>query len=208
MKFTTFTRSILAAGLTLGLGAEVLLCQPAFAEDLNEIFKRVNELVAKENYSKALEELTWAKKEIEKLNTGKLGKLLPAEVNGFTGNEAKITNVMGMMNVERTYKNANKVIALSLTGSSGGNEGMGGLAGLARMGMMMEAQEGGSETFRIEGRTSTLKTQNGTTELTVALESGSILKLEGKTGVDGPTLKSFAEAMKIGTIDNYLKGAQ
>ena len=176
------------------------------AEDINVVFKKVNEYVAQQNYPKAMEELGWARKELERLHTIKIGTLLPNEINGFTGAAPKTQSMLGMTNIERTYTNAKQRIELSIAGGTA--EGMGGLAGLAKMGMMMEANEPGNETFRIDGRTATLKAAQPTSpELTVVLESGQILSLRGK-GVDAAALKSFAEAMKIGDIDSYLKGGK
>ena len=84
---------------------------------------------------------------------------------------------------------------------------MGGLAGIAEMGMMVGAEEG-AETLRIDGKTACLKTQGDQPEITVALDSGSILKLEAQGGVSGNTLKDFAEGLKISELDNDLRGSQ
>jgi hypothetical protein len=45
-------RTLIAASL-----ASLPLCQPALAEDINEVFKKVNEYVQQKNYPKAMEEL-------------------------------------------------------------------------------------------------------------------------------------------------------
>lgn len=210
MKLISRAYSKLALSfLGVALCSSSSLTTVAHAEDINEIFKRVNEYVAKENYTKALEELSWAKKEIEKQNSSKIAKLLPEEISGFKGSEAKVTNALGMLNLEKTYKAEGKEIQLSLTGGAGGaGDSMGGLSGLARMGMMMDASQGGSETFRIDGRTASLKTEGTRPELTIILESGSMLKLEARKGVDAAALKTFGETMKLAPLDTYLKGAQ
>lgn len=186
-----------------------LLIFPQFvmAEDVNEIFKKVNQYVAEQNYPKAIEELSWAKKEIEKLNSTKIGSLLPAEVNGFTGGEVKVQSAMGLDNIERDYSGNGKKINLSVTGGGVGGA-MGGLAGLARMGMMMGGQQPGVDSFRVDGRTATLDTTGTKAELTVFLDSGSILRIEGQKGIDAETLKSFAEGLKISNLDNYMRGAK
>ncbi|MCC6954488.1 MAG: hypothetical protein IT290_10250 [Deltaproteobacteria bacterium] len=174
------------------------------AEDINVVFKKVNEYVAQQNYPKAMEELSWARKELERLHSIKVATLLPNELNGFTGAAPKTQAVLGMSTIERNYTSGKQRIEVSIAG--GTPEGMGGLAGLAKMGMMMEANEPGNETFRLDGRTATLKAANpNSPEMTVVLESGQIMTIQGK-GVDVATLKTFAEALKIGDIDNYLKG--
>lgn len=181
--------------------------QLVIAEDINEIFKKVNGYVTEQNYPKALEELSWAKKEIEKLNSTKIGTLLPTEVNGFTGGEVKVQSAMGFDNIERDYTGSGKKISVSVTGGGAGGA-MGGLAGLARMGMMMGGQQPGVDSFRLDGRTANLDTTGGKAELTVFLDSGSILKIEGQKGVDAATIKSFAEGLKISNLDNYMRGTK
>jgi hypothetical protein len=185
--------------------AVITICAPIFAhaEDINEIFKKVNTYVQEQNYPKALEELNWARKEIEKLNTQRIGTLLPNSLNGFNGGETKVQSAMGFNNIEKDYTQGEKSIKVSITG--GGADGaMGGLAGLAKMGMMMGAQPG-MDSFRIDGRTANLDTTSGNAELTVFLDSGAIMKLDGE-GIDGKTLKSFAEGLKITNLDNYMRG--
>lgn len=181
--------------------------QPALAEDINEVFKKVNEYVQQKNYPKAMEELTWAQKELEKLHQQRLSELLPGEVDGFTGGDTQVEQMMGFSNIEREYTKGDKNIRLAITGTSG-TEGMGGLAGIAKMGMMMGATQPGRDQFRISGRTASLDTTSGSPELSVFLESGSVLQLTTGDGVDGPALKKFAEALKIGDLDTYLKGAK
>jgi len=154
-----------------------------------------------------MEELTWAQKELEKLHQQRLSELLPAEVEGYKGGDTQVQQMMGFSNIEREYSNGEKNIRLAISGTSG-TEGMGGLAGIAKMGMMMGATQQGRDQFRINGRTASLDTTNSSPELSVFLESGAVLQLTTDEGVDGPALKKFAEALKIGDLDNYLKGAK
>jgi len=194
----------------LTIAAMLSLCftsQHALGEDINEVFKKVNDYVQQKNYPKAMEELTWAQKELEKLHQERLSQLLPAEVEGFKGGDTQVQQMMGFSNIERDYTNGEKNIRLAISGTSG-TDGMGGLAGIAKMGMMMGATQAGRDQFRINGRTASLDTTNGSPELSVFLESGSVLQLTTSEGVDGPALKKFAEALKIADLDNYLKGAK
>lgn len=185
--------------------ALLLTSSPALAEDLEKIFAKVNEYVKAENYSKAIQELGWAQKELEKLNNEKLGKLLPAEILGFKGGKLKVSSALGFSNLERQYQNGKKRITLSITGSGGGG-GLAGLAALGKMGAMMGAQPG-VETLRIDGRTANLNTNRKNAELMVFLESGSMLKLEeSNIGDEGKTLKAAAEALQVSKIDSYLQG--
>ena len=183
----------------------ILSASTAVAEDLNKIFAKVNEYVAAENYSKAIKELEWAKKELEKLNGGKLGKMLPDTLVGFRGGKLERSSALGFNNLERKYSKDKQSFTISITGGSG-SAGLGGLAALGQMGALMGSQPG-VDTFRLDGKTANLDTNGRNPVLTVFLESGSILKLESR-GIndEGKTIKSAAEAIKIGSLDQYLAG--
>jgi len=196
-------KTIIAASLLSSL----LLTSPAYGEDINDVFKKVNDYVQQKNYPKAMEELSWAQKELEKLHQERLSELLPAEVNGFNGGDTQVQQMMGFSNIEREYTNGEKSIRIAITGT-GGTDGMGGLAGLAKMGMMMGATQSGRDQFRISGRTATLDTTNESPELSIFLESGALMQLTTGDGVNGEALKKFAEALKIAELDTYLKGAK
>lgn len=177
-------------------------------ENLDSIFKRVNELVAQKNYTKALEELGWANKEIEKLNSQHLQSFFPAEVEGYKGGKFESSNALGFTNLERTYTKGSQEIRLSLTGGQGaaGMPGLGGLAALGKMAAMMGNQPG-TDTFRISGRTASLSGGEGEpNELTIFLDSGSVLRLEADSGVDTASVRKFAEGLQIESLDNYLRG--
>jgi hypothetical protein len=181
----------------------------AFAEDINTIFKKVGELAAQENYPKAMEELSWANKELQKLHFAKLESMLPAEVAGFKGEKAEAQSAMGMTTIQKTYKNGNEKIELNITGSALGGTGgaAGGLAALGRMGAMM-ANQPGVDTFRVDGRTATLKNQRNRAELTLFMESGGMLQLKQNNAKDeGAALKKVLEGLGVAKLDSYLKGA-
>ncbi len=195
----------------LALALSVLAAPCLQAEELKDIFARVQQMVEAKNYTKALDEIGWAKKEIEKMNTAQLKNFFPDSLNGYTGDKFEANNILGISNVERTYKkDGSGEVKISLTGGSGGaaQGGFGGLAALGSMAAMMGGQEG-SDTFRIDGRTATLNLTPGSSngELTVFLNSGSILKVEMSQKANGDTLKAMAQALKLNDLDNYLKGA-
>ena len=174
------------------------------AEDLNEIFKRVNDLIAQKNYPKALDELGWAKKEIEKMNSNAVQTYLPDSLGGFTGGKTTVNNAMGMMNIERPYTKGDATVKVSLVGGSGGGA-MGGLAAMGKMAAMFGGGEG-QETVRIQGRTAMLKTSSAEPELQIFLDSGSVLTFNAESGMSGTDLKAMAEAMKLDDLDKYLRG--
>lgn len=192
---------------SLSLAALVALsfALPVAAEDINEVFKKVNEYASQKNYPKALEELQWAQKELEKLNQQRLAELLPKNIEGFVGAEPEVQSAMGFTTIERQYSKGEQGIQVSIAGGGGA---AGGLAGIAKMGMMMGGAQPGKDQFRIDGRTATLDT-SGSPELTVLLESGSVLQIRSSDeGVDGALLKKFAQGLKIGDLDSYLAGGK
>ena len=194
------------------LFATVLLVSSnaVLAEDLSAVLGRVNQFVAAGNYPKALDELAWARTEIEKLQAGKVKTFFPDTLAGFTGQKESTSNALGFSNFERVYKKDSSAVKISLTGgsSAGGNAGFGNLAALGRMAAMM-GQQPGQETVRISGRTATLTGTDGGSnpELTIFLDSGSLLKLESEESANGEILKSLAEALKIDDLDAFLRGS-
>ncbi|MBX7145281.1 MAG: hypothetical protein K1X79_12575 [Oligoflexia bacterium] len=182
------------------------------AEDINSIFKRVNDLVAAKNYSKAIEELGWATKELEKLNSQQIQGFLPDQLAGFVGKKVEANNALGFSNIERSYEKPGTQtrVKVSITGGAGGAAagGLGGLAAFGKMAALMGAGAGGQDTFRINGRTATLeKNEDGkSAHLTVFLDSGSMLSLEMDNGADDAKLREMAEALDINKLDNYLRG--
>jgi hypothetical protein len=179
----------------------------AGAEDLKTIFDRVNTYVGENNYSKALSELEWAKKELEKMNAGKLKTFLPDELSGFKGGETKTSNALGFSNTERTYTKDGDTVKISLIGGSSGAGGMGaGIAQLGQMAAMFGGQGNGIETVRIQGRTATLNEQPGNKpDLSIFLQGGTILKIEAEKGkVTGENLKELAGAMKLDDLESYI----
>lgn len=177
------------------------------AEDINSIFKKVNDLVSAQNYAKALDELKWASKEIEKLHAEKLKTFLPDQLAGYAGDKIQSANALGITSIERTYRQTDSSVKISLTniGGAGSAGGMGGLAQLGQMAAMFGGASG-IDTFRIQGRTATLENRDNGGDLTIYLESGSVLKLESQSATKTESLKAMAEALKLDDLDKYLKG--
>lgn len=179
----------------------------AFAEDLNAIFQKVNQLVGEKKYTKALEELSWMKKEIETLNNAHLKTFLPETVLEYKGGNAESNSAMGFMTLKRVYKKDDKEIEVELTGGSAAGSGnpFGSIAAFGKMAAMMGGQGDGQDSFRIEGRTATAEDQ-GSPKVTVFLDSGSVLAISANSGTQLSLLKDFAKALPIVKIDDYLKG--
>jgi len=190
-----------------------LLATCAHAEELNEILGRITKLVGEENYSKALGELKWAQADVEKKHMARLQSFLPEEVTGYKGTTVKPTSVLGFMELKRSYKNAEKSLQISIVGGASGSGAPGGsnpMAQIAQMGQMaamMGGGDGNQETIRLNGRTATLKDMkgNGTSELTIFLDGGVMLKIESRA-VAGAELKPVAEKIDVDAMEKYLKG--
>ncbi len=178
----------------------------AQAEDLSVIFKKVQELSEQKNYAGAMKELSWAQQELEKLHQQRLAEILPAEVDGFKGEKPEVQSALGFTTLEREYSKGEQRITLSISGGTG-NDAMAGLAGIAKMGAMMGGVQPGVDKVRLGSLTATLDTTDSP-EMTVFLDSGSVVTLKTGDGVDGAALKKFAEGLKLSELDSYLKGAK
>jgi hypothetical protein len=176
-----------------------LVSNPLMAEDLKTILDKVSALASKGEYQNALNELAWAKKELEKLSSDQLVKLLPDELVGFKGGKVESNSALGITNIERKYSKNDSTVNLSITGT-GSAGGLGGLAAFGQMAAMMGAQSG-QDVFRIKGLTAQLEGDR----LQIFLSSGSILSLELTSGSENQ-LKAMAEALDLTKIDNHLKG--
>jgi hypothetical protein len=177
------------------------------AEELDPIFAKVKSLVASGDYSKALEELKWASKEIEKLNAKKIETFFPDTLNGFTGDKINSSGALGMTNIERTYKKGKDGFKIALTnlGSTAGGA-LGGLAQLGSMAAMFGGQQG-IETMRISGRTAQMDSTGGEPKLTLFLDGGSMMNVEAIGAAKAEDLKAAIEAMKLDDLEKYLKGS-
>lgn len=184
----------------------VFVSTAAHAEDIKALFEKVNKLIQEKNYPGAINELSWVQKEVEKLHQQRLIEILPGEVQGFKGGDPEVQTALGFTTLEREYLKGEQSITMSISGGAGG-DGMGGLAGLAKMGMMMGGTQPGVDKIRIGSLTASLDT-TGSPELTVFLDSGSILQLRSSEGIDSSMLKKFAEELKLADLDGYLKGAK
>lgn len=181
----------------------------AWGEDVKQLLDKANEYYQQKNFSKALQELSWAQKEIEKANSQVLESLFPAELQGFKGGKLESNNVLGFTTIERLYEKGEAVsIKASLLGSGQGQgqNPLGGLAALGQMAAMMGGGQPGTASFRLDGRTAMLQKQEDSAELTVFLDAGAMLKFELNGSADGELLKKFATGFKLAEIEKQLKG--
>jgi hypothetical protein len=190
--------------IALGLSA-LTMASPVLAEDLKAILDKVMTFEKEGNYQKALDELAWAKKELEKKNSEQLVKLFPDELVGLKGEKAEVNSALGITNLERNYASDSTEVKVSITGTGGAAGGLGGLAAFGQMAAMMGAQSG-QDVFRIDGMTASMEGEGSNSKLSVFLSGGSILMFELNRGSDSAILKKMAETIGVTKIDNKLKG--
>lgn len=184
----------------------LFLSSSVLAEDVKEVLDRVNTLYKEGNYSKALEELEWARKEIEKSNSKSLATLLPDELAGLKGDKAETSSALGITNIERSYSDSkNQKVKVTLTQTGGAGGAMGGLAGLGQMAAMFGAQSG-QDVFRIDGMTASMEGEGEGAKLQVFLSSGSILAFDLLEGTNSAILKEMANKIGVANIDKKIKG--
>lgn len=184
------------------------------AEDADQIFARIKDFDSKGNFPKAIEEVEWLKKELQKKHMQKIQTLLPQKIGDLAGEPAKAQGALGFHTIERNYGAAGQGIKLTISGGGlgGATAGMGSLAALGQMAAAMGGENLNTETFRLAGATANIesKPENKSAELTVFLQSGSILQLEQDGSADAAALKTKAQSIEaqIQALDNYLRGVQ
>jgi len=183
----------------------LLVSAGAFAEDVNAVFKRVNELVAAKNYPKALEELGRAREDIEKLHLARLQGYLPDAVVGYAASPPASQSALGILSVERVYTKGASILKLAIrAGTIGGGQGsFGSIAQLGRMAALMGSQSGRA-AIQIGGRPAVFKDRGGKNDLMIFLESGTIVTVEGGAASTNDEMRGFAEALNLSELDRYL----
>ncbi|MEN8129074.1 MAG: hypothetical protein ABFS45_02525 [Pseudomonadota bacterium] len=172
-------------------------------EDIDKIAAKVSEYTAAGNYPKALEELAWYKKELEKLHFKKILEFFYQDLAGFKRQSPKTQSTVGITTIETSYRKNGENIQAVLTGSSGGTAGaMGGLAAFGQL-AAMQSGTSGQDSFRLNGFTATLNQQRRRPELSVFMDSGWIIKF---VAADAATARSFANEFPIVELNDYLKG--
>ena len=188
------------------------LASPVVAEDLEATFAKVKEAAASGNFSKALKELEWMKRELEKGNAQKIATFFPDSLGGFSAKgQAKQEGALGMTQVQRIYNGPGGARLEAALTSGGMASGLGGLMALGQMGAMMGGTQPGSDMFRIGDLTAMMEAEAGAknAKLTVTLKSGGLLTFELQNGGEDAAkrLKETVEKeFKVSELDAYLAG--
>jgi hypothetical protein len=185
------------------LAISLMLPGAAYADDLKTILGKVETLATEENYAKALEELSWAKKELDQKFNQKLSSFLPDTLGEFSAQKVEINSAMGFTNIGRSYTKGQDSARIEIQGgsASGSGAGLGGLAALGQMAAMF-GQQPGQKSMRIKGRTANLQEENG--EMSLFLDGGSMITIRKDRGTID--LKSMAEQLDLDAIEAFMKG--
>lgn len=209
MKIKSFSKHV---SLTTALALSCLVNAPvSFAEEkFEDILQRAQELRTQGKFSQAMNELSWATKELEKQHLEKLQSFFPKAVGDLAGGEFESNSALGLITLERPYSGSGVKLKVSLLGSSQSEgaaaRGMGAFAGLAGMAAMMGGQGTGTDSVRIKGARAVIRMENSQAELTLPLSSGMTLQVERQSGK--PTkeqLVAVAESVDTAGLEAYIQ---
>ncbi|MCB0331663.1 MAG: hypothetical protein KDD70_18455 [Bdellovibrionales bacterium] len=172
--------------------------------ELKKIFSEVMQLVEEGNVTKAANKLNVAQNLVQDIKNEGLKSYFPDTVSGLTGEKIDISSALGLTNLTRKYAGDGVIVAISLVGGGSNGGALGGIAGLGRLAAMM--QQGKGKQKEIQGFSARLDDAGAFPELTVFLESGAIIKIEGKENANLEKLEKFALDLKLKPLDKYLTG--
>lgn len=171
----------------------------------DDTLKKASELKAKGDIRGAIEELNWAQQELGKENMTKIASFIPDQVLDYKGDKLENSAALGMATMDRTYKNADTTIKVSMLTSSGSDAGLGGLAAFAGMAAGMGGQVPGMENIRLKGAKGVIDTTNTTPKATISVSNSVTINVEGVTNVTKEKLVAFVEALNLEGLANYMK---
>ena len=199
----------LCVGLSLLASTLLPIVNASAEEKFEDIIKRVTDLKAEGKFSEAINEMSWATKQLQSLHQQKLQSFFPGAVAGFTPGEFEQNSALGILSVKRTYKTADgSTVSVNLTGSSssegGAAQGFGALAALAQMGAMMD-NSGKTDTVRINGKRATITNNGGSPDLMVTAGNGLMLQVESQgSKVTKEQITQLAEAFNFKDFEAYM----
>jgi len=194
--------------ILLLVAASFVFAADAVAEEkFEDLLERATSLRAEGKYPQAMAELNWAQEQLKKAHTEKLKSFFPGEVSGFSAEDFKAANALGMTSIERTYKHSGGAqVKAALVGGSGGaaGGGMGALAGFAQMAARMGGEN--TENVRLGNKRATITEERGRKKMIVSLNSGMMFNLEVKRGdISNEDLTTLAEGVDFAKLESYLQ---
>ncbi len=162
---------------------------------------QVIEYSKQENYTKAIEELSWLKKALQKLHLNKLESFFANDLNGYEGQQVANKTAFGFSTISRKYVGENNSVNVVLMRG----ESSRGLAALREVATLFQGGKMVRDTFRIKGRAAVLESrENDMSSLTVSLKSGASLRFDISGDVDHDVLRTMGESFPIEQLDDYL----
>ncbi len=178
------------------------------ADNFTDLIRSAEKNYKAQNYSKALEDLEWARKEISNQHLKSMKSFFPAEIDGMVGKDVDGASVMGIQGITKIYTSSDQTRSVSISLVSGGASpaggGLGSLMNMASsLGMMVSdgnskviIEKGYKGQFVMEDRAS------GT--LTFNLNGGKIIAIETE-GYNSPAMaEKVAKMLDLAKIEATL----
>ncbi len=184
----------------------LLLPSASRGEDPAELIDSAKSFLDQGKYSKAIEDLQWALREIRRLQIGEMRKFLPESVDGYSVEDtdddaaaAAMFNI-NLMESGRRY-NANRGDESVELKIMSGDFGGAGLGSMMKMAQMFGAEQG--ELIRVKGYKCTVEWESESTngKLTAVLDNDMQVTVD-VTGGEKATLKKFAELVDFEGLED------
>lgn len=186
-----------------------LIFSTAQADNVATLLKSAEQNYTAKKYSKTLEDLEWARKEIVNLQLASMKDLLPAEINGMKAVDVDGDSAaaFGLRTISKQYKKANEDKSVTISILSGGNSssagGLGALMGMAAsMGALQQGGAGSKIIIEKGYRGQFLQEsgeQSGT--LTFNLNDGKMITIETYGYDDSAMAEKVAQKLDISKIE-------
>jgi len=172
------------------------LVGPAVADDVTDAVQQAETAYGRKDFSAALTALATAATLIRQMKAELWKAMLPDAPPGWTADPAKVLTVGpvvfgGGTSTERHYRRPGASVDVSLVADS---PALQSIAGLLGAGMLL----GSAELLMIDGQHVAYNADDNTLQAIVA--DKVLVKVQGSTGVDKPTLENFFKAIKLGDI--------
>ena len=176
------------------------------ADNVSELLKSAKQNYEAGKYSKALEDLEWAKTEISNLHLQAMKKLLPEELEGMKGMDGDGGAIFGIQAVSKEYHSADGSKSVTITLASGqSSKAGGGLGALMGMAAAMGAMDANRNSKMIieQGYKGQFSVDPNTMEGTLLfnLNGGSMINIETSGYADAEMAQKAAKKLDIAKIE-------
>jgi len=181
----------------------VSVAMPVCADTTTDLLDSAKSNYEANKYSKALDDLDWARKEIVKKQVETLKKYLPSNVQGFTQEDPSSASVMTMTSLNRRYSETSSGNSVEITVmTAGADSGMGAFMGMAATFAGMGQAEN-SSMIMSHGKRGTLiaePTDNKFTA-TFSLAKSVVVTIESLGFGTDSEVKKFAELTDLAGLE-------